>query len=381
MQSTAVSSGGEALARLSDAAANDQPYAIAILDGQMPGMDGLELARAIKADPAIRGTRLIMLTSLGRDGVRRARGGDVDALLTKPVKQSALFDALRNLAGNDGPVGAQPSPDNPGREPEEAEPLPQGIRVLVVEDNSVNQKVALRMLSGLGCRADVVANGHEAIDALRRIAYDIVLMDCTMPEMDGFEATRRIRSLEGAAALAVIIAMTANALDGDRDRCLAAGMDDYIPKPVSQKDLASKIAAWSRRKNGKPGPHGSPAGLPVLDLGRVAELTTLQEESGNGWLSGLLSQFRNEATEAVARLQKAVVENDATLIERIAHNLKGSSRNVGARRLGEISGDIERLGHEGATADVAGLLPRVREELHWFNRECETLCAATTAKQ
>jgi CheY-like chemotaxis protein len=379
MQSTAVSSGGEALARLYEAAENDQPYSIAILDGQMPGMDGLELARAIKADTKIQGTHLIMLTSMGRDGMRRALGSDVEALLTKPVKQSALYDTLTTVAFNAGLVST-PGPRNDSREEPDMQPaVPEGFRVLVVEDNSVNQKVALRMLNKLRCRADVVANGQEAIEAMRRIRYDIVFMDCNMPEMDGFEATRRIRAMGGPPALTIIIAMTANALDGDRDRCLAAGMDDYIPKPVSQKDLAGKIIAWSRRKGGN-GQPGSSAEIAVLDRARVAELQALQEESGNGWLSCLLEQFRSEAGNILAGLQKAVAENDAVGVERLAHNLKGSSRNVGARRLGEISGEIERLGREGSVVQVIGLLPRVRAELHWFNQESEKVCTVAMAK-
>jgi PAS domain S-box-containing protein len=382
MQTTAVESAGEALARLYDAAANEHPYAIAILDAQMPGMDGLELARAIKADPALSPTRLIMLSSMGRDGLRRALGGDVEALLTKPVKQSALFDTLTTVAQNAGLIAARTRPEEAVRTVEQEPALPPGVRVLVVEDNSVNQKVALRILSRLGCRADVVANGQEAIDALRRISYDLVFMDCNMPEMDGFEATRRIRSMGGATSLTVIVAMTANALEGDRDRCLAAGMDDYVPKPVSQKDLASKIAAWYKPRigSGRANGEGGLSEIPVLDRARVAELKGLQEEAGNGWLAHLLEQFRGEAAQALSHLQRAVEQDDAAAVERIGHTLKGSSRNVGARRLGELGMEIERLGRGGSVAKASALLPRLRQELHWFIQECENACTAATAK-
>jgi CheY-like chemotaxis protein len=212
-------------------------------------MDGLELARTIRADPQLAGTRLIMLTSLGHVlSPADLQSHGLAAYLVKPVKQSRLFDCLAEaVAGGRGDhVFARPAAVP------EATPGPRrGGRILVAEDNAVNQKVALAQLRKLGCHADAVANGREAVHALETTPYDLVLMDCQMPEMDGYEASRLIRVQESereAAGQPVrrlpIVAMTAHAMQGDRERCLAAGMDDYISKPVREPELRTVIDRW-----------------------------------------------------------------------------------------------------------------------------------------
>jgi len=236
-------SGARALQLLESAAAKGQPYELAILDLMMPGMDGFQLARAINSDPAIAGMQLVLMTSYGQRGDgTTARDAGLAAYLTKPVRQSQLFDCLTNIV-------AQASIDlnrNVSREVAPTvtkhsigEKKPRSLKlILLAEDNMVNQKVAVRQLEKLGYRADAVANGREAIEALARIPYDLVLMDCQMPEMDGYAATAEIRRFEGAARRTKIVAMTANALEGDREKCLSAGMDDYISKPVRSEELA-----------------------------------------------------------------------------------------------------------------------------------------------
>jgi len=241
----------EALALLRQAAHETDPFAIAILDMQMPGMDGETLGRIIKADRELADTvLLVMATSAGMRGdAARAKQVGFAAYLTKPIKQSGLYDCLCAILGD----ARQPDGDEHGKRlvtrhtfPDEAN---RGARVLVVEDNVVNQKVAVRLLQKFGYRADVVDDGQEALKALETIPYDAVLMDCQMPGMDGYEATRRIRATEREAHAVSpchipIIAMTAHALKGDHQKCLDVGMDDFVAKPVNPRKLAEALARW-----------------------------------------------------------------------------------------------------------------------------------------
>jgi signal transduction histidine kinase/DNA-binding response OmpR family regulator len=246
MQVDCVADGPTALARLQAAHHNGMPYALAILDMQMPGMDGLALARVIKADPLLRSLRLVLLSSIGQRGeAAAAQHTGIAAYLTKPIRQSQLHDCLTTVLGTPAAPPAMPLVTRHSLAETQAQ---LRVRVLVAEDNVVNQKVAVRMLEKLGSRVDVVANGREALEALSRIAYDLVFMDCQMPEMDGFKATVAIRAREvQTGGHLPIIAMTANAMQGDRERCLAAGMDDYIPKPVRSEELATILHRWIRR--------------------------------------------------------------------------------------------------------------------------------------
>jgi CheY-like chemotaxis protein len=235
-----------------------------VLDMQMPGMDGLQLARAIKAQPKLASIPMIMLTSAGLRGhAGESRKAGIAGYLTKPVRQSQLYDCLATVVS----TGRQSAPATPWR------PAPLVTRhslkearahgrhrVLVADDNETNQMVAARMLGKLGYRADVAANGREAVEALARIAYDLVLMDCQMPEMDGFEATRAIRQAEaGRGRRTPIVAITANALRGDRESCLEAGMDDYLPKPVDLEALCACVTHWLKAAAGA-APEAAPDG-------------------------------------------------------------------------------------------------------------------------
>jgi PAS domain S-box-containing protein len=236
-----VSSGAEALVALRKAAAEATLFDLAILDCQMPEMDGVMLARAIKADDAIAGVPLIMMTSLAQHSEEELRAAGLLMRLTKPVKQAHLRESLAHVLETSSPrvVAAARAAVAP-RERRRA-------RVLVAEDNRVNQRVVLLQLNQLGYSADAVANGAEVIEALARFPYDILLMDCQMPELDGYDAARLIRAQEASGTLRLpIIAMTAHALAGDREKCLHAGMDDYISKPVKVADLEIVLARWDR---------------------------------------------------------------------------------------------------------------------------------------
>ncbi|MDI1336567.1 MAG: response regulator [Lacunisphaera sp.] len=247
MQKGSAAGGHEALKLLREAAAAGQPYDLALLDMQMPEMDGLSLALAIKADPAIAATRLIMLTSLGhRFTKKELKAAGIDAYLVKPVKQSRLYDTLVDVIGDAKAQSAlTEKPNSPAAV---AEPPGKSLRVLVAEDNQVNQKIAVAQLGKLGCTVDVVANGLEVLECLPRLKYDLIFMDCQMPEMDGYEATQAIRKREQEPGRICpwtkpvrIVAMTANAMQGDREKCLAAGMDDYVSKPVRLAELQAAL--------------------------------------------------------------------------------------------------------------------------------------------
>jgi len=251
MASESVAGGGEALVRLRAAVDYGAPYELAILDMEMPDMDGLELARRIRSDPLLAETRLVLLTSLSQTYAAEARAAGVAATLTKPVRQSRLIDCLNAVMAPSRVQATEPEQERTPSSTNGDSPgdgsiatMTRSAHLLVAEDNAINQKIALRLLSKLGYRADVVANGAEAVEALDRVPYDAVLMDCQMPDMDGFEATRMIRARENGEHHTPIIALTANATEGDRDRCLEAGMDDYVAKPVKLENLASVLARW-----------------------------------------------------------------------------------------------------------------------------------------
>jgi CheY-like chemotaxis protein len=236
---------------LRSAAERGEPYDLAILDMQMPEMDGIELAQRIKTNPSISSTQLIMLSSVGRGISEEAQRVGIAACLTKPVRQSQLFDAIvKAMASAEESstpaLAGAPLATRHSISEAKSKARPTHAHLLLAEDNSVNQIVAMRMLEKLGYRVDIVANGLEAIEALSRIPYAAVLMDVQMPEMDGHEATAEIRRREREGEEGIrrtpIIAMTANAMQGDREKALEIGMDDYVSKPVKAEELDAVLA-------------------------------------------------------------------------------------------------------------------------------------------
>src|SRR6185437_6877848 len=343
--------GAQALAQLRVAAESGVPFDFAILDAQMPEMDGWTLARRIKTDPSIGSVKLVLLTSLAQRGdAQTARAAGFDAYLTKPVRQRQLYDCLSlvldGASASAGSTGFGSAPLVTRHTVSEAQAQRRG-RVLVVEDNIVNQKVAAKMLEGEGYRVDVVANGREAVEAVARTPYALVFMDCQMPEMDGFEATRLIREREawlvqrdaqdesraasdercGPSHIA-IIAMTANALHGDRERCLAAGMDDYVAKPVRREDLEAVLARWRPAGVGAAGegatalPEKGHNGAAIVDPEVLAELRQL-DDTGD-LLGTLVVHFLDETPQRLAAMQTALRQGNAAALAEAAHALKGS---------------------------------------------------------
>jgi CheY-like chemotaxis protein len=250
MRNGSFATGEEALQALRAAKDGGDPYHFAILDYQMPGMDGGALARAIRADAGIRGTVIVLLTSVTQwIEVRQKESGTVDASLVKPVRQSQLFNTLSTAWSKKRHVmvPAYSGAERPVDEMRRALSVRFGgspARVLVAEDNAVNQKVAVRMLEKLGMRPDLAADGSEAVEMFGLVPYDLIFMDCQMPEMDGYAATREIRRREGPNHHVAIVAMTAEVLADCREQCLTAGMDDHIGKPIKTEFLFEALRKW-----------------------------------------------------------------------------------------------------------------------------------------
>jgi PAS domain S-box-containing protein len=355
-------SGACALELLRSAAAKGPAYDLAVLDLMMPGMDGFELARTIKSDPAIAAVHLVMLTSFGARGHgAAARDAGVAAYLTKPVRQSQLFDCLANAisAAKAPPArNASPSPVKlVTRHTLKEAKLMSHKLILLAEDNVVNQKVALRQLLGLGYRADGVANGREALDALARIPYDLVLMDCQMPEMDGYQATAEIRRREGAAKHTFIVAMTANALKGDRAKCIAAGMDDYVSKPVRSEELSAVLERvfGNGERSGK---------LSVAENSAPVDMKRLSQAMGDEpqERAEIIDVYLGQMVSSLERLEAAIELQDAATIDLIAHSCAGASANCGMAAVVYPLREMERMGRENRLDDAPVMLANISRE-------------------
>jgi two-component system sensor histidine kinase/response regulator len=380
--------GAEALATLRQRAAAGEPYDLAVLDVELSGTDGMSLADEIKSDPAIASTRLVLLIPLGRQrAVARSRDYGVAAWLTKPVKQSQFLNSLLAAAAADDT--AEPSrPDKSVRRPSQGphtRPRQDGAegenvtaRVLVVEDNPVNRQVALYQLQRYGYRVLAVTNGREALEALTADDYDLVLMDCQMPEMDGYEATAEIRRREGRRRHTAIVGVTAHAFEADRERCLAAGMDDYLSKPVEPAHLRSVLAHWLDAPPSQPaGTESGAQGVRSAFLEQVMEASVLANLRG-GLEDGdpdpvveLLEVFCRNAESALATLRDALRKGDALTVERTAHSLKGSSDVLGLQKLAAISAELEDQARGDSLGGAEGIEAQIEDELRRVRRALE----------
>jgi CheY-like chemotaxis protein len=326
-------SGEDALVLMHTAAGAGEPYELVVLDYQMGGMNGLDLARAIRRTPSLRLARLVLLTSTASHAV--ADEAEVDATLTKPVRRAALLETVARAfaAGEAAPaVPAEPAPA----------PAPDFVaRVLVAEDNPVNQLVIQGMLDKRGYASDIVANGREALDWLARGDHAAVLMDVQMPELDGIEATARIRAQESDDEHLPIIAMTASALEGDRERCLEAGMDDYISKPLRPDQLDAVLERWlGGAPPAPPTASGNGSGGALIDAGRVQRFRDDYPEIADR----LVALFADTTPPLLEQLSNAVHSGDEESVRRLAHKLKGSCENVGATRMGALCRQLEERG-------------------------------------
>jgi PAS domain S-box-containing protein len=389
MRCETAGDGLSGLERLRRAQREGHPFELAIVDMKMPRMDGLELAAAVRADPALSSLRIVLVTSLhSNDELSRAREVGISAYLSKPVRRQELYRALAQA------VSGSVATDTARRDPPSV--LHIRARVLMAEDNGVNQFVARNMLKSLGCEFDIVPNGREALVAVQRGSYDIVLMDCQMPVMDGYEATREIRAweqLRGAGRHLPIVALTANALLGDADVCREAGMDDHLAKPYTRNQLGTLMARWlpahmvSRRTMAphavaatafsdsqpaalsredddvvtRPSPL-TPDGDCAIDAKALASIRELDDGEG-AILAEVVAIFLDEAPRQLKALSLAVEARDAAELARVAHAFKSASGNVGAVRVVKLCKEIERVGRSGEVADAPPLLREIQQEV------------------
>jgi two-component system, sensor histidine kinase and response regulator len=394
IRNDAADNGPRALELLREAHSAGDGYDMALLDLMMPEMDGMQLARAIKASPELAGVRLIMLTSLGIHGeAQEAREAGISAYLTKPVRQSSLYDAIVKLTARTEPSGASTCPGSSGRE--------NGLgsfnaSVLLAEDNPVNQEVCREMLEALGCGVRIADNGLGVLKALSEARFDLVLMDCQMPEMDGYEATRRIREMEiggnGNATRHTIVALTAHAMAGDRERCVQAGMDDYLSKPFNMKQLQETIGRWLPCRGSEPGKdraHGSAlqagsdgsgltddhpgnaappdTGGPIITEQHIdkqvwASIKAIENPSSPGLLEKLFGLYLESSSDLMQKMKEAAHQGNLDEMRRTAHTLKSSSANIGAKELSSLCAQMERSAREGDAGHLDTLYGRIDAE-------------------
>jgi PAS domain S-box-containing protein len=367
MRPIAVESGAAALGTLEKSLRADQPFAVALLDGHMPDMDGFSVAQRISHDRRYSGIRLVMLTSAGQpEDVARCRKLGISAYLTKPIKQSELFDAIVSAIGQ--PVVERPrAPQRRKR----ARPALRTLQVLVAEDNQVNQLVATRIFQKLGHQVTVVSNGREALSAVQAGKFDLIAMDVQMPEMDGLDATSAIRSWEKAAGTHIpIIAMTAHAMKGDRERCLAAGMDGYTSKPIRMRELEQAIAELIS----PPKPSKAPVSVRSHADGVIDYAALLAGVDGDRrLLRELVRLFLADCPQRLAEIKEAIRRGDAETLRIAAHTLKGSVGNFAAQKAFAASQRLENMGRDGDLDNAEEACVTVESELTFLSDELRRL--------
>ncbi|HLN23640.1 MAG TPA: response regulator [Patescibacteria group bacterium] len=360
-------SAAEGLLRVRKAMANGRPFDLVLLDHQLPGMSGLDLAAILRADPALAGLKLVLATSAQLSEVREhALRIGLDVVIAKPVPQSRLVDCLQTASGRVRPARPDPYPQ------QQLDVAPTGglLRILVAEDNAINQQVAVGLLARLGHRADVANDGAEAVALVECCDYDLVLMDMQMPKMDGISATRAIRALPGAVSRIPIVAMTANVMASDRDNCLAAGMDDFVAKPIDRRSLGALLARWAERLQ-ETRPQAPPAPVeaalepppvsqdPLMDPEALAEL---EDSLGADTVRALFASFRRSAPAQMQAMAAALAAGDDAQLGRLAHSVRGAAANLGFLRLEGCLRRLEMASRENQ-ADAAQLCTEAAEVL------------------
>ena len=396
--------GNDGLALLEKGTKEGNPFDIALLDHTLSEAryeDGLSLAKRIRQDSEIAHTPLILLTALGKRGEgKMAQEAGFNGYLTKPIRHHQLQDCLKMVLGEtsaSSPSSERASPPLTTRHSVEKFQAPDQCHILLAEDNIVNQKVAIRMLQNLGYQVDVVSNGQKAIVAVERTAYDLVLMDCQMPEIDGLEATRKIRELEKGKrekeevgnnelteanppsdisllpshSRIPIIALTANALSEDREACFQAGMDDFLSKPVRLEELSTMITKWvpqrtTNKKQAQPmtvlSKKNASTFSPCLDETILQNLKDLDGEEDPEFFLSVVEQFLTDLPRHLEGIKQAIAAEDPEALIKTAHTCKGSCRAMGATALAEISYTLEIMGREASLTDAAEIFKEWLQE-------------------
>jgi len=358
MKPTLASSGQAALVAIDHVAQAGETFPLVLVDGHMPEMDGFDLVERIRRNPIFDGALIMMLTSGGQRGdAKRCRELGLAGYLIKPVKQSELLGAILNALGMQLP-GGKPARLITRHFLRENR---QGLRVLLAEDNIVNQRLAVRILEKRGHTVVVVGNGLEALSALREQAFDLVLMDIQMPEMDGFEATTAIRTEERlTGAHLPIIAMTAHAMKGDRERCLQGGMDGYVCKPIQAKELLDAI-------EGQISMPAQPESIDIgeLNMSEILDTAELLHRFDNDveFLQELAEQFFSDCPRLLAGMRAAVAGSDHQALEQAAHSLKGAVGNFAAAAAFEAAAVVEKMGRAGSLDQAEEAIAQLEAEL------------------
>jgi CheY-like chemotaxis protein/HPt (histidine-containing phosphotransfer) domain-containing protein len=358
-----------------------ETFDLAILDMQMPGMDGLMLAREIRNAPATTLLPLVLLTSMGVRADNPAFASVAFAsCLTKPLKPLQLQEALVRVISGAKPVAKKAAPTK--LDPALSARLP--LRVLLCDDNVINQKVALRLLQQMGYKADVAANGLECLQALERLPYDIIFMDVQMPEMDGIEATRQIRERQKNPSTPgnfkpgiAIVAMTANAMQGDREKCISAGMDDYLSKPIRPEDIRKILELWGPKATAASAAAAAPAPTPVataaptriaatpaaklpppVDMDRLLDFANGDPAN----LRELVDLYVEQTSKQLVQLAAAVDDKQGDVVKRVAHSCSGASSTCGMAVIVPMLRELERQGGEGLQPDAPQLAADITRE-------------------
>jgi two-component system sensor histidine kinase/response regulator len=376
MRHATAMGGKQALAMMRAASDQGDPFDVAILDMHMPGMDGLTLARAIKGDRVYADLPLVMLTSVGGFGdATTAKSSGISHYLHKPVRQSDLYNALVST------VNIVPGKQNTRSQPQSRMQFP-GVKVLLAEDNAVNQEVAISMLEILESEYQLAENGKQVLAALNGDQFNIILMDCQMPEMDGFEAAAEIRRMErdNKANRIPIIAVTANAMEGDREQCIAAGMDDYLSKPFSQIQLAEMLQRWcgeiatveDEQSHKYDGQQDGDCGVsneahdqpdePAIDQAALNNIRLLQRPGKPDLLEKIVLLYMKDSPGLLNALRDAIDQDDAEQVRMHAHRFRSGSANLGALRLAELCKQLEEMGRNNELQQALILLNRVEAE-------------------
>ncbi len=382
MHAVEAPDGETALAAMGQAVTENNPFGLAIIDMQMPGMDGETLARAIQANPRLSATRLVLLTSLGvRGDAQRFTQMGFAAYAAKPIRQMEMFNLI-SAAMSQSALAAAPIIPRDSTEERRQPFAGSQARILLAEDNITNQQVALGILRKLGLHADAVANGVETLRALETIPYDLVLMDVQMPEMDGMEATRQIRKADSKVLnrQLPIIAMTAHAMRGDRERCIAAGMNDFLPKPVSPQTMIEMLTKWLPLTGFPPAKPEERGLLPVQPSAEEFDRAALYSRLlGDEDLARIVIEgFLEDIPRQILALWGYLNDGNIQGIQRQAHTIKGAAANVGSESLRLLAFELEKAGEAGDLAAVnAGMVELNRQ----FERLKKALMAEIASRQ
>jgi len=367
----AAASGAAALAVLS--AEDGARFDLGLVDDQMPGMDGIQLASLIRQEPRWSTLRLILLSKRDDHDSGSEISRYFSAALAKPLRRAQILGCVSRVMAMQPGAAMDAPPAGSASAVHVPAARTVGPTILLVEDNPVNREVAVGMLESLGCTADAAENGWMALRAMNTATYDAVLMDCQMPVMDGLAATGEIRRREQAsgAARVPIIALTANAMEGDRERCLAAGMDDFLSKPFTQQQLATLLRRWLALRVLPETERRDLSRLPLIDAGVLRNIAALAKPA---LLNSMIDLYLQHSPDLVGAIETAAANMQSEALSQAVHTLKSSTSNLGGTRLTMVAKECEALVREGGITQVASIVARIRKEHQEF-------CAALTRER